>query len=130
MSTMGERIASARISRNLTQKELSTLVNISESTLARFEKGIREPRSSTIIAIAQVLNVSCDYLMGLTDVLEPYTLLGSDEIKNDIWKIFESAEKLLNQDEMLLYGKPISKEEVDSFFNLMKAGIDMIKVKR
>ena len=57
MSTMGERIASARISRNLTQKELSTLVNISESTLARFEKGIREPRSSTIIAIAQVLNV-------------------------------------------------------------------------
>ena len=68
--------------------------------------------------------------MGLTDVLEPYTLLGSDEIKNDIGKIFESAEKLLNQDEMLLYGKPISKEEVDSFFNLMKAGIDMIKVKR
>ena len=130
MSTMGERIASARISRNLTQKELSTLVDISESTLARFEKGIREPRSSTIIAIAQVLNVSCDYLMGLTDVLEPYTLLGSDEIKNDIGKIFESAEKLLNQDEMLLYGKPISKEEVDSFFNLMKAGIDMIKVKR
>ena len=130
MSTMGERIASARISRNLTQKELSTLVNISESTLARFEKGIREPRSSTIIAIAQVLNVSCDYLMGLTDVLEPYTLLGSDEIKNDIGKIFESAQKLLKQDEMLLYGKPISKEEVDSFFNLMKAGIDMIKVKR
>jgi len=130
MSTMGERIASARISRNLTQKELSTLVNISESTLARFEKGVREPRSSTIIAIAQVLNVSCDYLMGLTDVLEPYTLLGSDEIKNDIGKIFESAQKLLKQDEMLLYGKPISKEEVDSFFNLMKAGIDMIKVKR
>ena len=130
MSTMGERIASARISRNLTQKELSTLVNISESTLARFEKGIREPRSSTIIAIAQVLNVSCDYLMGLTNVLEPYTLLGSDKIKNDLGKIFESAEKLLKQDEMLLYGKPISKEEVDSFFNLMKAGIDMIKVKR
>ena len=49
---------------------------------------------------------------------------------SDIGKIFESAEKLLNQDEMLLYGKPISKEEVDSFFNLMKAGIDMIKVKR
>lgn len=130
MSIMGERIAFARVSKNLTQKELSTLVNVSESTLARFEKGMREPRASTVISIAQVLNVSCDYLMGLTDVLEPYTLLGSDKIKNDIGKIFESAEKLLKQDEMLLYGKPISKEEVDSFFNLMKAGIDMIKVKR
>ena len=130
MSIMGERIAFARVSKNLTQKELSTLVNVSESTLARFEKGMREPRASTVISIAQVLNVSCDYLMGLTDVLEPYTLLGSDKIKNDLGKIFESAEKLLKQDEMLLYGKPISKEEVDSFFNLMKAGIDMIKVKR
>ena len=130
MSIMGERIAFARVSKNLTQKELSTLVNVSESTLARFEKGMREPRASTVISIAQVLNVSCDYLMGLTNVLEPYTLLGSDKIKNDLGKIFESAEKLLKQDEMLLYGKPISKEEVDSFFNLMKAGIDMIKVKR
>lgn len=130
MSTMGERISSARISRNLTQKQLSTLIDVSESTLARFEKGIREPRSSTIISLAQVLNVSCDYLMGLTDVLEPYTLLGEEEIKNDIGKIFESAEKLLNQDKMLLYGKPISKEEVNSFLNLMKAGMDMIKLKK
>ena len=130
MSTIGDRITAARISRDLTQKELSALVDVSESTLARFEKGMREPRSSTIIAIAEVLNVSCDYLMGLTDVLAPYTRLGNDEIKNDIGKIFESAEKLLCQDEMLLYGEPVSKEEVDSFLNLMKAGMTMIKVKK
>ncbi len=130
MNTMGERIAAARISRNLTQKKLSSLVDVSESTLARFEKGMREPRASTIIAIAQVLNVSCDYLMGLTNVIEPYTLLGDDDIKNDIGKIFESAEKLLNQDEMLLYGEPVSKEEIECFFNLMKTGIAMMKIKK
>lgn len=130
MSIIGERIAAARISRNLTQKELSTLVDVSESTLARFEKGMREPRSSTIISIAEILNVSCDYLMGLTDVLEPYTLLGNDEIKNDIGKIFESAEKLLHQEDMMLYGEPVSQEEVDGFLNLMKAGITMIKIKK
>ena len=127
MSTMGERISSARISRNLTQKQLSTLIDVSESTLARFEKGIREPRTSTIIALAQVLNVSCDYLMGLTDVLQPYKVLGEEEIKNDIGKIFESIEKLLNKEEVLLYGQHLSKEKVNNLLNLMKVGMDMIK---
>ena len=127
MSTIGERISSARIAKNLTQKQLGSLVDVSESTLARFEKGIREPRNSTTIALAQVLNVSCDYLMGLTDVAQPYTVLGEEEIKNDIGKIFESIENLLNKEEVLMFGEPISQEKVNNIIKLMKVGMELAK---
>lgn len=47
------------------KKEFADKIGISVMTLSRYEKGEREPNSSTIVSMARVLNCSADTLLGL-----------------------------------------------------------------
>ncbi len=68
---LGKRIKLLRESRNLTQLELSKLVNISNTTLSQYESGHRAPSDGIKIKIANYFNVSVDYLLGNTDNPKP-----------------------------------------------------------
>jgi len=63
----GERLADLRKKRNLSQYALAAKFNISQSTLAMWEKGNRSPSNTTIANIAKYFDVSTDYLLGVTD---------------------------------------------------------------
>ena len=65
--SVGERIQEMRKSKNLTQKELAIMSGTSEITIRQYEIGKREPRIEQLCRIAKVLNVSTDYLLGLSD---------------------------------------------------------------
>ncbi|AMP20690.1 hypothetical protein AZF37_05405 [endosymbiont 'TC1' of Trimyema compressum] len=52
--------------KNLTQKELASIFNLSQSSIALYEKGIRMPDFKTLAAYASYFNVSTDYLLGLS----------------------------------------------------------------
>ncbi|MBR1437771.1 MAG: helix-turn-helix transcriptional regulator [Synergistaceae bacterium] len=49
-------IKQLRKSRNMTQEELSERIGVHENTIRLWEKGIREPRSSDIAKLCEVLN--------------------------------------------------------------------------
>ena len=70
MDTIGERITKARLRLNMNQKELCEKTGITESTLSRFERGLREPRASAIKELSKALEVSFDYLMGVTELIK------------------------------------------------------------
>lgn len=57
------RLKELRQSRNLSQKELSGILNVSTGTVGNWEVGLREPDFKTLIKIADLFNVSCDYLL-------------------------------------------------------------------
>ena len=65
--TLPERLVEIRKSRNLTQKQLAAGVNISEVGLQNYENGRRKPAYDVLIALADFLNVSLDYLVGRSD---------------------------------------------------------------
>lgn len=65
--TLPERLVEIRKSRNLTQKQLAAGVNISEVGLQNYENGRRKPAYDVLIALADFLNVSMDYLCGRSD---------------------------------------------------------------
>lgn len=65
--TLPERLVEIRKSRNLTQKQLAAGVNISEVGLQNYENGRRKPAYDVLIALADFLNVSLDYLCGRSD---------------------------------------------------------------
>ncbi len=56
--------------RNLT--EMARLLNCSQQTYSNYELGQRTIPPETLIALAKIHNTSIDYLLGLTDVREPY----------------------------------------------------------
>jgi len=61
------RLRAAREQQGFTQQELSRLCGFGINQVNRFETGIREPSTTGLKTIANVLNVSMDYLAGLTE---------------------------------------------------------------
>ncbi len=64
-SRVGERIATLRTRRGMTQRELADALNVSSSeVVSRWERGEREPRIETLHAIASALGVPVGDLVG------------------------------------------------------------------
>ena len=56
---MGARIAAARRAQNLTQQQVADRIQVTKSTISRYESGeIRRPKFPVLTAIAEVLGVS------------------------------------------------------------------------
>ena len=66
MFNFGEHLREIRISKNITQKQLATLVGSTERGIQRYESGERKPNFDAIIALCNVLEVSAHYLLGLS----------------------------------------------------------------
>lgn len=63
---IGTRIYTALETANIKQKELANELNVTDNTVSYWCNGIRVPNTEQIIQIAKFLNVSTDYLLGLT----------------------------------------------------------------
>lgn len=60
---LGERIAALRRRTGLSQAELAQRLQISASAMGMYEQGRREPSVDTLVALAQELQVSTDFLL-------------------------------------------------------------------
>lgn len=57
-------IAAARLAAGLTQSDLCQRLGIGTATLQRWESGRTSPSAAKLIALAQALGVSVEYLIG------------------------------------------------------------------
>lgn len=63
----GKRLRELREAKGMTQKELGDVVRFSPSTIGMYESGRRDPDSDTLRVLAELFQVSTDYLLGRTD---------------------------------------------------------------
>lgn len=68
---VGIRLRSARELRGLTQDELADKIDTSKNNIYRWEKEEVKPSADFVTKIAQVLGVTADYLLGLSDDILP-----------------------------------------------------------
>lgn len=64
MCDVGIRIKKARMRKNLTQRDLAKRINRSETAVSNYESNVQLPPLYVLISIAEVLDVSLDYLVG------------------------------------------------------------------
>jgi len=64
---IAERLRTLRREKNLSKRELVSMLPINYSTYANYESGFREPNSEVLQMLARHFNVSIDYLMGMTE---------------------------------------------------------------
>ena len=62
---MYQRIRDLREDRDLTQKQMAEMLNLSQSTYSRYESGVLDIPSSVLISLAKFHKVSVDFLLGL-----------------------------------------------------------------
>ena len=74
-----ERLKKLRKKARLTQVDIARKLGISQQAYASWERGIKKPTQENLVKIAQILNVSVDYLVGnseeRTDELDNIELL-------------------------------------------------------
>lgn len=66
--TVGERIRYARKERGMTQAKLAELCDLTPPVICHYEKGDWEPTLFNATSIAIALEISLDWLVGLSDV--------------------------------------------------------------
>lgn len=99
--TIGNRIRELRISKNMSQKELSELIDVSKSAISKYESESLEPNIRVQIALAEAFNVTIDYLIGYSD---ENTLAKSDD---NITKMIELYKELNENNRILALAKMI-----------------------
>lgn len=65
--SMNLRIRDMCEDNDLTQKQISSIINCDQSLYSKYERGEREIPLSLIIKLADYYNTSVDYLIGRTD---------------------------------------------------------------
>lgn len=65
MKQINKNINKLRIQNKLTQRQLSNALNISLTTISKWETGAREPTIEQLIILAKFFKCTTDYLLGL-----------------------------------------------------------------
>ena len=66
------RLRDLREDNDLKQIDIANTLNTSQSTYSKYERGAREAPLDVLIKLADFYNTSVDYLLGRTNVREPY----------------------------------------------------------
>lgn len=65
LNNFGGRLKAARINSGFTQEKLAEYTGVSRTAVARWENDDSLPTLQNLITIAEILDVSTDYLLGL-----------------------------------------------------------------
>ncbi|MEG0895512.1 MAG: helix-turn-helix transcriptional regulator [Oscillospiraceae bacterium] len=68
-----ERIRNLRIDNNLKQIQVANYLNVKQNTYSQYEIGVLNYPVDVLIKLSLFYNTSVDYLLGLTDIKEPYS---------------------------------------------------------
>lgn len=66
------RIKDLREDHNLTQKQVAEYLSVKQNTYSQYENEQRQIPLSYLIKLAKFYKTSTDYLLGLTDIKDPY----------------------------------------------------------
>jgi transcriptional regulator with XRE-family HTH domain len=65
---LGERIKRRREQLGISQQSMAESLKTSQNQIYRYEKGTNSPTAQVIIDIARILEVSTDWLLGISDI--------------------------------------------------------------
>lgn len=76
-----ERLRSLREQRGWSQRELARRCGFGETQIGKYEAGTVDPSATNLGLLAEVFEVSTDYLLGRTD--SPHTHIAENELDED-----------------------------------------------
>ena len=79
MSSLGNRLRQARLGKNLTQDDAAKKIGVTRSIIARYESSTNDPSSENIKKLAELYEVSADWLLELPKFKNKYYLLEPNE---------------------------------------------------
>lgn len=85
------RLKQLRQKHKLTQSELANILSLKPTAISNYESKRNEPSFDKLIALSKYFDVSCDYLLGITDTYLP---VGGEVLDKDIVEFFNLYQQL------------------------------------
>lgn len=85
------RLKQLRQKHKLTQSELADILGLKPTAISNYESNRNEPSFEKLIALSKYFDVSCDYLLGLSD---SYLPVGGEVLDKDIVDFFNMYQQL------------------------------------
>ena len=83
--SFGKRLRMLRAEKKITQKELGEIIKVSERVIGYYEADNRFPKDElTILRLSEYFNVSTDYLLGKSNIRNPYKETPEQKTDEDI----------------------------------------------
>ena len=105
-----QRLRECRKACNKTQQQLSDCLGYNCATISNYETGKNEPSFRDLVRIAEILDTSIDYLLGIEDVKYPFPKKENDQQITSFIKLFSTLEEE-TQSALLHILKNICKEQ-------------------
>lgn len=74
MKQLGETLKRLRQKSRLRQEDVATMVGVERSTVANWERGVKQPSLDTLLRLSEIFGVSLDELVGATRATTPLPL--------------------------------------------------------
>ena len=124
MSIFSDRVRNLRIEKNLSLRSLAKISGLSSSALHAYEVGVREPTKKSLEALADVLNVDIDYLIGKSDIKNAAAnALGYDSLY-EAWlngKLPEEPWLSEEKRKLIDFAKSVPEDKIDLVLRVMQS---------
>lgn len=130
MFLFGRRLKETREGLNISAEELAEAIGVNKATIHRYETGyFKSIKLDRLDKIAEFLNVSKSYLTGDSKdkyFKESFTTVFEAKPK-ELSEILDISIDLLTQDNILVEGKPVNKDNLKSLINYMEFILESAK---
>lgn len=103
-----------RVLRGMTQGDMARVLNITRSCIANYESGKRQPDPEMIRKIADYFDVSADFLLGRSSIMQPTLNCDAMQRMQQIERVLEKNDRLDLQD-----AEPTVKLALISFYRYL-----------
>lgn len=122
---LGERLKKARNDKNLTQIEAAKKLGVTNGALSGYERNYRDPDTNMLKQMAELYEVSLDYLLGNKNNNNNEQNLSKKDERDVAKRMDELREDLSTGSGLLFNGEPMSEETKDSLIEAMKFAIKL-----
>ncbi len=87
------RLFELRSEKNLSQRELARIMNVSQGTYNNWENANTQPSIEQLITLANFFEVSVDYLIGRTDDAGTVIQNSAQKTQQEVLRLFNSTDR-------------------------------------
>ncbi len=113
LNTFGKRLKYIRKTKGLTQRELANAIGLDQSAISHFERDKKKPDMDTLKTIADMLNISIDFLLTRTNDPVTYSRNQTDLIKKVNNNPYITAEELTKNYRFIIDGREATQAEIE-----------------
>ncbi|MBO1515679.1 helix-turn-helix domain-containing protein [Metabacillus bambusae] len=114
---LSDRLISERKRKKYTQEKVADFLGITRPAYTAYERGNRQPDYETLKKLAELFEVTTDYLLGFSNTPDL-----SEKDEKDVAKRMEELRKDIasGHEGLSFNGEPMSEEAIDSFLESME----------